>query len=439
MRAPLSWIRDFTPIEADADVIGTALDNLGLEVEEIVSPGAEIGGVVAARIVEVLPHPNADKLQLADVDTGDGVVRVVCGAPNIRAGMVVPLATVGGHLPGGMEIAKRKIRGETSIGMLCSARELGLGDDHAGILAIEGDVELGTDVREVLGIDDVIFDLKITPNRPDAMGIVGIARDLAAHFNLPFTDKERPPETVAETLDGASAVVEAPERCPRLVVRVARVTMGESPEWMQRRLRMAGMRPISNVVDVTNYVMLERCRPLHAFDLGRLAGRGIVVRLAEPGEKMTTLDGVERKLHHDDLLICDAERAPQAIAGIMGGRDSEVDADTREILLESAYFEPAGIAASAKRLGLRSEASALRARRRSQRCCGRCGPRDGAVRRGRGRRARRRRDRPVSESRSSARASRCARPRERDPRHHARSGRSEEPARAARHRDRQRR
>jgi phenylalanyl-tRNA synthetase beta chain len=358
MRAPLSWIRDFTPIEAEADVVGTALDNLGLEVEEIISPGAEIGGVIVARIVDVLPHPNADKLQLADVETGDGVVRVVCGAPNIHAGMVVPLATVGGRLPGGMEIAKRKIRGETSIGMLCSARELGLGDDHAGILAIPGEVELGTDVREVLGIDDVIFDLKITPNRPDAMGIVGIARDLAAHFNLPFTDNEFPPEAVTDSLEDASAVVEAPERCPRLVVRMAKVTMGESPEWMQRRLRMAGMRPISNVVDVTNYVLLERCRPLHAFDLGRLAGRGILVRLAKPGEKMTTLDGVERTLHPDDLLICDAEGSPQGIAGIMGGRESEVDADTHEILLESAYFEPAGIAASAKRLGLRSEASA---------------------------------------------------------------------------------
>jgi phenylalanyl-tRNA synthetase beta chain len=358
MRAPLSWIRDFTPIDEPPAVIGTALDNLGLEVEEIEAPGAEIGGVVVARIVEVLPHPNADKLQLADVDTGDGVVRVVCGAPNIHAGMTVPLATVGGRLPGGMDIAKRRIRGETSQGMLCSARELGLGDDHAGILDLDATLALGTDVRDALGLDDVVFHLSITPNRPDAMGVVGVARELAAHFKLPLHVPEAYEVVGVESLDGASAVVEAPDRCPRLVVRVARVVMGESPEWMQRRLRLAGMRPISNVVDVTNYVMLERCRPLHAFDLGRLAGRGIVVRLANAGEKMTTLDGVERGLHPDDLLICDAERAPQAIAGIMGGRDSEVDEQTREILLESAYFEPAGIAASAKRLGLRSEASA---------------------------------------------------------------------------------
>ncbi|HEX4490598.1 MAG TPA: phenylalanine--tRNA ligase subunit beta [Acidimicrobiia bacterium] len=358
MRAPLSWIREFTPVAEPASVIAEALDNLGLEVEEMDAPGAEIGGVIVARIVEVLDHPNADKLRLADVDTGDGVVRVVCGAPNIEAGMTVPLATVGGTLPGGIELTRRKIRGEVSEGMLCSARELGLGDDHAGILAIDADAPLGTDVREALGLDDVVFDLKITPNRPDAMGIVGIARDLAAHFGLPFTAPAFADVDAVESLDGATAVVEAADRCPRLVVRRATVTMGESPAWMQRRLRLAGMRPISTVVDVTNYVMLERCRPLHAFDLGRLAGGGLLVRLAKAGERMTTLDGVERTLHPDDLLICDAERAPQAIAGIMGGRDSEVDDSTREILIESAYFAPSGISASAKRLGLRSEASA---------------------------------------------------------------------------------
>jgi phenylalanyl-tRNA synthetase beta chain len=358
MRAPLSWIREFTPIDEPPAVIGTALDNLGLEVEEIEAPGAEIGGVIVARIVDVLGHPNADKLRLADVDTGDGVVRVVCGAPNIEPGMVVPLATVGGRLPGGMELTRRKIRGEVSEGMLCSARELGLGDDHAGIMALDGGLELGSDVRDALGLDDVVFHLSLTPNRPDAMGIVGVARELAAHFRLPLDVPDPDSGAHHETLEGASAIVEAPDRCPRLVVRVAAVTMGDSPDWMQRRLRLAGMRAISNVVDVTNYVMLERCRPLHAFDLGRLAGRGIVVRLANDGERMTTLDGVERELDPRDLLICDAERTPQAIAGIMGGRDSEVDAGTREILLESAYFEPAGIAASAKRLGLRSEASA---------------------------------------------------------------------------------
>jgi phenylalanyl-tRNA synthetase beta chain len=242
--------------------------------------------------------------------------------------------------------------------MLCSPRELGLGDDHGGILELPADAPLGTDVREVLGLDDVVFDLSITPNRPDAMGIVGVARELAAHFGLPFTVDEHEPGPIFEEIAGARVVVEAPDRCPRFVAVAAHVTMGESPEWMKRRLTLAGMRPISNVVDVTNYVMLERCRPLHAFDLGRLAGRGIVVRLAREGEKMTTLDGVERVLTDADLLICDAERVPQGIAGVMGGAAAEVSDTTTEILLESAYFEPAGIARTAKRLGLRSEASA---------------------------------------------------------------------------------
>src|SRR5262249_3556641 len=198
----------------------------------------------------------------------------------------------------------------------------------------------------------------ITPNRPDAMGITGVARDLAAHFGLPFAVEEHEPAPVVAELDGARVVVEAPDACPRFVGLVARVTMGPSPEWMQRRLTLAGMRPISNVVDVTNYVMLERCRPLHAFDLGRLAGRGIIVRMAAAGERMTTLDGVERTLTAEDLLICDAERSPQAIAGIMGGADSEVSDATAQIPLEPPYFAPAGVPRTAKRLGMRSEASA---------------------------------------------------------------------------------
>jgi phenylalanyl-tRNA synthetase beta chain len=359
MRAPLSWIRDFVPdLDAPVGDIADALNQLGLEVEEVEAPGAEISGVVVARILDVVAHPDADKIRLADVDFGDGQLRVVCGAPNIEPGMVVPFARVGARLPGGFEITKRKIRGVVSEGMLCSTRELGLGEDHAGILALPSNAPLGADVREVLGLDDVIFDLAITPNRPDAMGIVGVARELAAHFSLPLVIPALAAEPAVDRIGDVTVSVEATDRCPRFVGRVTSVVMGESPEWMQRRLIAAGMRPISNVVDVTNYVLLERCRPLHAFDLGRLAGRGIVVRVADDGEKMTTLDGVERTLTPSDLLVCDAQRAPQAIAGIMGGRDSEVDATTTEVLIESAYFEPSSIARSSKRLGLRSEASA---------------------------------------------------------------------------------
>jgi len=358
VKAPLSWIREFTPVNAPATDIADALNQLGLEVESIEEPGRDIDGVIAARILDVVPHPDADRIRLADVDFGGGQLRVVCGAPNIEAGMVVPFARVGAVLPGDFKIEKRKIRGVTSEGMLCSARELGLGDDHSGILTLPAGTELGADVREVLGLNDTVFDLAITPNRPDAMGVVGVARELAAHFSLPFHLDEDEREPVVDNLDGATVVVEALDRCPRFVGVATRVEMGPSPEWMQRRLVLAGMRPISNVVDVTNYVMLERCRPLHAFDLDRLAGRGIVVRLANDGETMTTLDGVERTLTSDDLLICDAERAPQAIAGIMGGTAAEVSDATTSILIESAFFEASGIAKSSKRLGLRSEASA---------------------------------------------------------------------------------
>ena len=223
-----------------------------------------------------MPHPDADRIRLADVDFGDGQLRVVCGAPNIAPGMVVPFARVGAVLPGDFKIERRKIRGIVSEGMLCSARELGLGDDHDGILELPADAPLGTDVREVLGLDDVVFDLSITPNRPDAMGIVGIARELAAHFGLPFA------------VDGARAGARSSTRSRARTSWSRRPTAARAssrsvaqrrrwasrPTWMQRRLTLAGMRPISNVVDVTNYVMLERCRPLHAFDLGRLAGRG---------------------------------------------------------------------------------------------------------------------------------------------------------------------
>jgi phenylalanyl-tRNA synthetase beta chain len=358
MRAPLSWIREFTPVDAPVPEIVAALNQLGLEVDGVDQPGAEIVGVVAARVLGVEKHPDADKLSLVDVDYGSGTTRVVCGAPNVVAGLVAPFAPAGAMLPGGFTLERRKIRGQVSDGMLLSARELGLGDDHSGIVSLDPAADLGDDVRTVLGLDDVIFDLAITPNRPDAMCIVGVARELAAHFSLDLTVPEPLAVTDADVANDISVTIEAPERCPRYLGRVARVTLGDSPAWMAQRLVKAGMRPISNVVDVTNYVLLERNQPLHAFDLSRLGGRGIVVRSAHDGETMTTLDGVERTLTADDLLICDAERAPQAIAGIMGGSTSEVSPTTTEILLESAYFERMGIALSSKRLKLRSESSA---------------------------------------------------------------------------------
>jgi phenylalanyl-tRNA synthetase beta chain len=358
MRVPLSWIREFTPVVAPVPEIVAALNQLGLEVDGVEQPGEEIVGVVAARVLGVEKHPDADKLSLVDVDYGSGTTRVVCGAPNVVTGMVAPFAPAGATLPGGIVLERRKIRGQVSDGMLLSARELGLGDDHSGIVSLDASAELGDDVRAVLGLDDVIFDLAITPNRPDAMCVVGVARELAAHFSLELDVPEPHAATDAEVASDITVTIEAPARCPRYLGRVGRVTIGDSPPWLAQRLVKAGMRPISNVVDVTNYVLLERNQPLHAFDLSRLAGPGIVVRLADDGETMTTLDGIERTLIADDLLICDGDRVPQAIAGIMGGSTSEVSATTTEILLESAYFERMGIALSSKRLKLRSESSA---------------------------------------------------------------------------------
>jgi phenylalanyl-tRNA synthetase beta chain len=357
MRAPLSWIRDFTPVDAPVDELVAALNRVGLEVEGVEQPGREVLGVIAGRVLEVTAHPDADRLRLAEVDTGSGTTQVVCGAPNVHPGMVGAYAPAGATLPGGITLEPKKLRGQVSNGMLLSAQELGLGDDHTGIVELDDATALGTDVREVLDLDDVIFDLSITPNRPDAMCVIGVARELAAHFRLPF-DVPTPAVPTAPLDRPIGVLIEAPERCPRYLGRVATVTLGDAPPWMRQRLVKAGMRPISNVVDVTNYVLLERNQPLHAFDLDRLTGPGIVVRVAEPGERLTTLDGVERALEPEDLLICDAARTPQAIAGIMGGGDSEVSAATRAILLESAYFERMGIARSSKRLKLRSEASA---------------------------------------------------------------------------------
>jgi phenylalanyl-tRNA synthetase beta chain len=358
MRAPLSWIRDFTPVEAPADDIVAALNQLGLEVEAVEEPGRDVAGVVAARVLGVEPHPNADKLTVVDVDYGSGSTRVVCGARNVAAGDVVPYAPPGARLPGIGVLERRKIRGFASDGMLLAPDELGLGDDHEGIVHLDDNTEAGDDVRRVLALDDVIFDLAITPNRPDAMCIVGVARELAAHFGLPLQVPEPHAPTDPTVRSDITVRIEAPDRCPRYLARVAEVTMAPSPSWLAQRLVKAGMRPISNVVDVTNYILLERNQPLHAFDLDRLGGRGILVRLAKRGERITTLDGVDRPLEPDDLLICDAESTPQAIAGIMGGGTSELSDATKVILLEAAYFERMRIARSSKRLKLRSESSA---------------------------------------------------------------------------------
>ena len=358
MKAPLSWLRDFAPIEGKPLELADRLNGIGLIVEGIAAPGRDISGVRTVKVLAVEKHPDADRLALVDVDPGDGnAVRVVCGAHNYVVGDIVPWAPPGAELPGGFKLERRRIRGQYSDGMLCAPDELGLSDDHSGIMILPPDTPLGEDIRTVLSLDDIVFDLEITPNRPDAMSIAGVARDLAAALGLPFTLPEPASPGVID-LAPATLVVEALDRCPRYVAKTGQVTVAPSPGWMAQRLTKAGMRPISNVVDVTNYVMLERGQPLHAFDLNLLGGRGIVVRLANEGEKITTLDGVERTLSAADLLICDANRAPQAIAGVMGAGDSEVSDATTEVLLESAFFTGDGILRTSKRLGLRTESSA---------------------------------------------------------------------------------
>ncbi len=360
MKAVLSWLREFAPLPDDVDVVADALNSLGLAVDGIDHVGAPVPGVITAKVLATEPHPDAAKVHRVYVDPGSGErLHVWCGAFNMQAGDVVPLAMLGTVMPDGREIQRRGILGIDSEGMLCSARELGLGDDHTGILILPGDTPLGKPVMEALDIaPDVVFDLDLTRNRPDCWGHLGIARDLAAWFDLPLTV---PASAVAATgpTRTASVVIDDPDLCGRFTSTViSGVEIGPSPRWMADRLTRAGMRPINNVVDVSNYVMLELNEPNHAYDLDTLGGGGFRIRRARRGEALMTLDDVERVFTDDDLLICDAHDRPIGVAGIMGGADSEIHDGTTVVALEMAWFRPEAIAATSARLGLRSEASA---------------------------------------------------------------------------------
>ena len=352
------WTQAHVPLEG-AEELGRRLTAVGLEVEAIERTGANLDGVVAARIVSSEKHPDAEKLSITRIDRGEGeLLQVVCGAKNVQVGDLVPLATVGTTLPGGARIEKARLRGVESSGMLCSARELGLAEEASGLLVLPRDVRPGTPIARALGIDDVLLEVNVTPNRPDALSHVGIAREVAAllgrNVKLPA------PGLVEAGAPAAGAVkvrIEAPEKCARYAARVIEgVRIGPSPLWLARRLEASGVRSLSNVVDATNYVLLELGHPLHAFDLDKVAGHEIVVRTARPGERLTTLDGKERALEPDDLLIADRDRG-SALAGVMGGGDSEISAGTTRVLLESAWFEPATVRRTSRRQGLKSEAS----------------------------------------------------------------------------------
>ena len=362
MKISFNWLRELVelPSEVDAERAATALTGQGLEVEGIEPMGRELSGVVVAEVLGVRPHPKADKLRIVRVRAGDREEDVVCGAPNVPPqGYRVCWAQPGAHLPGGRTLEAREVRGVLSPGMLCSEVELGFSETAEGILVLPPDTTSGADLARLVHAVDDVFEVNVTPNRPDALSHIGIARELAAHFgtSLRWPEIDRVPEVDAGP-GGPSMDVKIldAQGCPRYTARfVSGLHVGESPIQMRIRLAYCGMRPISNLVDVTNYVMLETGHPLHAFDFDKLAGR-IIVRRAQSEERMTTLDGQQRALVPEDLLIAD-ERGPVAIAGVMGGATSEVSHMTRQVLLEAAAFDPPSIRRTAKRLGIPSEAS----------------------------------------------------------------------------------
>ncbi len=359
MKVSLNWLKDYVDLPADPRELARQLTMGGLEIEAIDSAGAALAGVVVAQVKASQKHPNADKLSVTQIDAGGGqLLQIVCGAKNYQVGDKVPLATIGTRLPNGTEIKQSPLRGVDSFGMLCSARELGLSEEASGLLILDPAAMVGAPIAAALGMEDTVFEVNVTPNRPDALSHLGIAREVAVLTR----SKLKPPVAPLVERGGPAGskvkiTVEDSARCPRYAARVIEgVTVGPSPAWLASRLKACGVRSINNVVDVTNYVLLEYGQPLHAFDLDHLAGAEIVVRLARAGERLTTLDGKERLLDRDDLVIADRERA-QVIAGVMGGAQSEVGAKTTRVLLEGASFQPSTVRRSSKRHAIHSESS----------------------------------------------------------------------------------
>ena len=358
MQVSFNWLKEYVDINLDPQGLADLLTMSGSEVESVVKAGNECDGVVVCHITAVDIHPNADKLSLVTVDTGSATYPIVCGATNIKPGDKAPLATVGTQLPNGTTIKKAKIRGESSLGMLCSEVELALGNDESGIMILPPGTEVGQPLTNALGLEDYIFEIALTPNRPDCLSIIGIAREIAALTRkalcLPAIKVAEKGEEINKL---TSVTVEDPDLCPRYSARIiSQLKIGPSPFWMRRRLESCGIRSINNVVDATNYVLLEMGQPLHAFDLELLDQRKIVVKRSTPGDSFTTLDGKERILPPDAIMICDGSK-PVALGGIMGGLNTEVSEKTATILLESAYFTPSGILRTSKKMGIRTESS----------------------------------------------------------------------------------
>ncbi|MCH1435594.1 MAG: phenylalanine--tRNA ligase subunit beta, partial [Acidimicrobiales bacterium] len=366
MKVTLSWLREFAPdIDGDPVELGETLSALGLAVEEMEVVGEIVDGVVLAEVLALRPHPDADKIQLVDVDQGDGQpLQVCCGAFNMAVGDLIPFATIGTVMPNGVEIAQRELRGQMSNGMCCSGAEIGLNSDEDGILILNDrtvkGAELGQPLASAIGIEpDILWDLEVNANRPDAMSVAGVARDLAATLGVDFRFPDYEIETTDERIDGLLDItIEDPELCGRFVATVLRnVTVGESPAWMQERLTQLGMRPINSIVDISNYVMLELGQPNHTFDLDTVPNGKLTVRRARDGETLVTLDAIERSLVANDGVITDERGEIVSLAGVMGGATTEISEATSNVLLEMAWWDPPSISRTVKRLNLPSEAS----------------------------------------------------------------------------------
>lgn len=357
MLVPLGWLREFTPYEGSAQELGDKLTMRGLELEDILNPFAALGNILVGYVAECSPHPDSAHLHCCKVDLGGGeLADIVCGAPNVATGQKVAVAPVGSKLPDGTVIKKAKLRGQPSNGMICSERELGLSADHSGILVLPDTAQAGRKLADALGLETEVLDISITPNRADCLSVLGVAREAAQAYKLPLAIPE-----LAANFGGSETVlpivIDNPELCWLYSGRVIfGAKVKQSPLSMRCRLIAAGVRPVSNIVDATNYILMELGQPLHSFDLDKLKGGMIRVRSAVEGELFTTLDGKERRLAPGDLCVCDAER-PVALAGVMGGLNTEIDSASKNVFLESAVFRPQTIRRTSRRLGLGSEAS----------------------------------------------------------------------------------
>lgn len=366
MLVSYEWLTEYVDLEGiSPEDLAEELNRTGIEVEVIYTRDSGVSGVVIGQVLSVHPHPEADRLNVCQVhvDQGNPPLQIVCGAPNVATGQRVPVALIGASLPDGLQIKKSKLRGIDSLGMICSARELGLPDkilmkdQSDGILVLEEDAPIGEDIKKYLGMEDQVIDLELTPNRSDCLSMIGVAYEVAAIFDRPLKLPDVNFEELFEMSLPVEIILEAEEECPFYAAQVVRdLKLGPSPQWLQNRLISAGVRPINNIVDVTNYVMIETGQPLHAFDYDMLYDGEIIVRRARPGEAIVTLDGVTRACDDDTLLITDRNQ-PLGLAGIMGGQSTEVTEETTTVLLESAFFDPAIVRRASRHLGLRSEAS----------------------------------------------------------------------------------